>query len=98
MITGIMELATLAFLLHSFFICHDDLKSQTHHTVTSLTIAALLLPLLFLVTLFCRSCNNKLLLFNEVNTLPDLQNRARSAKILVNKKEVAIAELLLLMM
>ena len=47
MITGIMELATLAILLHSFFICHDDLKSQTHHTVTSLTIAALLLPLLF---------------------------------------------------
>jgi hypothetical protein len=55
MITGIMDLATLAILLHSFFICHDDLKSQTHHTVTSLTIAALLLPLLFLFTLFCRS-------------------------------------------
>ena len=63
MITGIMELATLAILLHSFFICHDDLKSQTHHTVTSLTIAALLLPLLFYsryfadLALFCRSGN-----------------------------------------
>lgn len=37
----------MLFYYTAFFICHDDLKSQTHHNVTSLTIAALLLPLLF---------------------------------------------------